>query len=140
METKISVLIIEYFAVKRKLISDLINSSPKLQVIATASNGKFATNKLKKHNPEVILMNLEENNIKDILFLEKKNNINKTIPIVVTSSNQNLINIAALKGADDLILVSKNKKSHENKKEQIINSLLAYGSISIKIKLFAIRI
>ncbi len=72
METKISVLIIEYFAVKRKLISDLINSSPKLQVIATASNGKFATNKLKKHNPEVILMNLEENNIKDILFLEKK--------------------------------------------------------------------
>ncbi|MBB6031450.1 two-component system chemotaxis response regulator CheB [Borreliella spielmanii] len=135
METKISVLIIEYFAVKRKLISDLINSSPKLQVIATASNGNFATNKLKKHNPEVILMNLEENNIKDILFLEKKNNINKTIPIVVTSSNQNLINIAALKGADDLILVSKNKKSHENKKEQIINSLLAYGSISIKNKI-----
>lgn len=135
METKISVLIIEYFAVKRKLISDLINSSPKLKVIATASNGKFATNKLKKHNPEVILMNLEENNIKDILFLEKKNNINKTIPIIVTSSSQNLINIAALKGADDLILVSKNKKSHENKKEQIINSLLAYGSISIKNKI-----
>ncbi len=90
---------------------------------------------LKNNNPEVILMNLEENNIKDILFLEKKNNINKTIPIVVTSSNQNLINIAALKGADDLILVSKNKKSHENKKEQIINSLLAYGSISIKNKI-----
>ncbi len=98
METKISVLIIEYFAVKRKLISDLINSSPKLQVIATASNGKFATNKLKKHNPEAILMNLEENNIKDLLFLEKKNNINKTIPTVLTSSNQNLINIPALKG------------------------------------------
>ncbi|WKC88087.1 chemotaxis protein CheB [Borreliella japonica] len=135
METKISVLVIEYFAVKRKLISDLINSSPKLKVIATASNGKFATNKLKKHNPEVILMNLEENNSEDILFLEKKNNIHKTIPIVVTSSNQNLINIAALKGADDLILVSKNKKSHENKKEQIISSLLAYGSISIKNKI-----
>ncbi|WP_434246237.1 chemotaxis protein CheB [Borreliella burgdorferi] len=135
METKISVLIIEYFAVKRKLISDLINSSPKLQVIATASNSKFATNKLKKHKPEVILMNLEENNIKDILFLEEKNSLNKTIPIVVTSSNQNLINIAASKGADDLILVSKNKKSHEIKKEQIINSLLAYGSISIKNKI-----
>ncbi|WKD00755.1 chemotaxis-specific protein-glutamate methyltransferase CheB [Borreliella americana] len=135
METKISVLIIEYFAVKRKLISDLINSSPKLQVIATASNGKFATNKLKKHNPEVILMNLEENNMKDILFLDKKNNLNKTIPIVVISSNQNIINIAALKGADDLILVSKNKKSYEIKKEQIINSLLTYGSISIKNKI-----
>ncbi len=120
METKISVLIIEYFAVKRKLISDLINSSPKLQVIATASNGKFATNKLKKHNPEVILMNLEENNIKDILFLEKKNNINKTIPIVVTSSNQNLINIAALKGADDLILVSKNKNHMKTKKNKLL--------------------
>ncbi|MCD2331842.1 chemotaxis-specific protein-glutamate methyltransferase CheB [Borreliella americana] len=135
METKISVLIIEYFAVKRKLISDLINSSPKLQVIATASNGKFATNKLKKHNPEVILMNLEENNIKDILFLDKKNNLNKTIPVVVISSNQNIINIAALKGANDLILVSKNKKSYEIKKEQIINSLLTYGSISIKNKI-----
>ncbi|AJA90234.1 chemotaxis protein CheY [Borreliella chilensis] len=135
METKISVLIIEYFAVKRKLMSELVNSSPQLQVIATASNSKFATNKLKKHSPEVILMNLEENNIKDIIFLEKKNNINKTIPIIVTSSNQNLINIAALKGADDLILVSKNKKSHENIKDQIINSLLIYGSISIKNKI-----
>ena len=50
MRTKIYVLVIEDSATNRKVISDIINSSLKLEVIATASNGEFALKNLTNNN------------------------------------------------------------------------------------------
>ncbi|AHH09519.1 Protein-glutamate methylesterase [Borrelia parkeri SLO] len=71
MQIKIYVLVIEASSVNRKTISDIINSSLKLEVIATAANTDFALKKLKKQ-PDVILLSLEEETIKEITFIKKR--------------------------------------------------------------------
>ncbi|QMU99194.1 chemotaxis-specific protein-glutamate methyltransferase CheB [Borrelia sp. A-FGy1] len=132
MRTKIYVLVIEDSATNRKIISDIINSSLKLEVIATASNGKLALKKLNKQ-PDVILFNLETETIKEINFLQSKRNINNKIPVIILSSSKDIAKNALLKGADDFIIKSDDKIEYI--KDQIIDLLYAYGIKSIKSKI-----
>lgn len=131
MQTKIYVLVIETSSVNRKTISDIINSSLKLEVIATAANTDFALKKLKKH-PDVILLSLEEETIKEITFIKKKKNINNTLPVIILSSNKDIAKNAILKGADDFIIKTDDKL--ESIKDKIIDLLSIYGNKTIKKK------
>ncbi|MFY9174718.1 MAG: chemotaxis response regulator protein-glutamate methylesterase [Peptococcia bacterium] len=56
---KIRVLVADDSALMRKIISDVINSDPQLEVIATARNGKEAYEKAIKLQPDVITMDVE---------------------------------------------------------------------------------
>ena len=132
MRTKIYVLVIEDSAINRKVISDIINSSLKLEVIATASNGEFALKKLSKH-PDVILFSLEAETIKEIAFLQAKKNINDKIPVIVLSSSEDIAKNALLGGADNFII--KSDTGIECVKDQIIDLLSAYGTKAIKSKI-----
>ncbi|WP_421622757.1 chemotaxis protein CheB [Borrelia sp. MN22-0132] len=132
MQTKIYVLVIETSSVNRKTISDIINSSLKLEVIATAANTDFALKKLKKH-PDVILLSLEEETIKEITFIKKKKNINNTLPVIILSSNKDIAKNAILKGADDFIIKTDDKL--ESIKDKIIDLLSIYGNKTIKKKI-----
>ncbi|WP_434756883.1 chemotaxis protein CheB [Borrelia puertoricensis] len=134
MQTKIYVLVIETSSVNRKTISDIINSSLKLEVIATAANTDFALKKLKKH-PDVILLSLEEETIKEITFIKKKKNINNTLPVIILSSNKDIAKNAILKGADDFIIKTDDKL--ESIKDKIIDLLSIYGNKTIKKKIIA---
>lgn len=131
MQTKIYVLVIETSSVNRKTISDIINSSLKLEIIATAANTDFALKKLKKH-PDVILLSLEEETIKEITFIKKKKNINNTLPVIILSSNKDIAKNAILKGADDFIIKTDDKL--ESIKDKIIDLLSIYGNKTIKKK------
>ncbi|UPA17902.1 chemotaxis protein CheB [Borrelia puertoricensis] len=132
MQTKIYVLVIETSSVNRKTISDIINSSLKLEIIATAANTDFALKKLKKH-PDVILLSLEEETIKEITFIKKKKNINNTLPVIILSSNKDIAKNAILKGADDFIIKTDDKL--ESIKDKIIDLLSIYGNKTIKKKI-----
>ncbi|WP_024653862.1 chemotaxis protein CheB [Borrelia persica] len=132
MRTKIYVLVIEASSVNRKTISDIINSSSKLEVVATAANTDFALKKLKKQ-PDVVLLSLETETIKEIEFIQKKQNINKKIPVIILSSNKDIAIDAIIKGADDSIIKIDNKL--EKIKDKIINLLTIYGNKTIKTKI-----
>ncbi|AHH13912.1 chemotaxis protein CheB [Borrelia hermsii] len=132
MQKKIYVLVIEASSVNRKVISDIINSSLKLEVIATAANTDFALKKLKKH-PDVILLSLETETIQEIAFIKKKQNINNKIPVIILSSNKDIAKNAILKGADDFIIKTNDKL--ESIKDKIIDLLSIYGNKTIKNKI-----
>lgn len=55
----IKVLVVDDSAFMRKLVSDLLNSSPGLTVIDTARNGLEAMEKIKRMRPDVITMDIE---------------------------------------------------------------------------------
>ncbi|AJW73217.1 chemotaxis protein CheB [Borrelia hermsii] len=132
MQKKIYVLVIEASSVNRKVISDIINSSLKLEVIATAANTDFALKKLKKH-PDVILLSLETETIQEIAFIKKKQNINNNLPVIILSSNKDIAKNAILKGADDFIIKTNDKL--ESIKDKIIDLLSVYGNKTIKNKI-----
>ncbi|MCK4259533.1 MAG: chemotaxis response regulator protein-glutamate methylesterase [Halanaerobiales bacterium] len=59
MQNPIKVLVTDDSAFMRQVISDLVNSNPRLQVIATARNGENALELIKKLNPDVITLDVE---------------------------------------------------------------------------------
>ncbi|AZR74219.1 chemotaxis response regulator protein-glutamate methylesterase [Anoxybacter fermentans] len=59
MRNLIRVLIADDSAFMRRVISDLINSDPELQVIATARNGVEALELIKKLDPDVVTLDIE---------------------------------------------------------------------------------
>ncbi|AWG42790.1 chemotaxis response regulator protein-glutamate methylesterase [Candidatus Borreliella tachyglossi] len=132
MRTKIYVLVIEDSSINRKIISDIINSSLKLEVIATAANEKLALKKLKKQ-PDVILFSLETETINEVDFLEEKRHINNKTPVIILSSSEDIIKKALFKGADDFLIKTDGKL--ELIKDKIIDLLVSYGNKAIKSKM-----
>lgn len=59
MEEKIKVLIVDDSALVRKIISDVLESDPMIEVVGTANNGKTAVFKNQTLNPDVITMDIE---------------------------------------------------------------------------------
>ena len=59
MSRKIKVLIVDDSALFRKVIGDILESDPMIEVIGTANNGKSAVIKNQQLNPDVITMDIE---------------------------------------------------------------------------------
>jgi len=56
---RIKVLVVDDSALMRKIISDMLASSPDIEVIARANNGKDAIEKVTRLKPDVVTMDLE---------------------------------------------------------------------------------
>lgn len=59
MFSKIKVLVVDDSAFMRKMIGDMLNSQPDIEVIDAARNGEIAINKVKELDPDVITMDVE---------------------------------------------------------------------------------
>ncbi|MBU8906992.1 protein-glutamate methylesterase/protein-glutamine glutaminase [Desertibacillus haloalkaliphilus] len=59
MKKKIRVLVVDDSAFMRKVITDLLQVDERIQVIATARNGKDAIEKIAKHTPDVMTLDVE---------------------------------------------------------------------------------
>ncbi len=59
MGDKIKVLVVDDSALVRKIISDVLQKDPEIEVIGTANNGKSAVLKNQTMNPDVITMDIE---------------------------------------------------------------------------------
>lgn len=79
------VLVIDDSAFMRRVISDIINSEPRLEVVDVAKNGKEALQKIKELKPDVVTLDIEMPVMNGLEVLKMIMNENP-IPVVMVSS------------------------------------------------------
>ncbi len=108
MTKDIKVMIIDDSSLMRKMLIDIIETDPDNYVIATATNGAMALQKLQTILPDIIVLDLEMPEMDGIEFLKKMNLLKMTIPVIILSAvakKNAAITIEALElGAKDFIL------------------------------------
>lgn len=83
---KISVMIVDDSVLMRKLIGKIIEDDPEIEIAAKAMNGKFALSKMKTHEPDLIILDLEMPEMDGITFLKEKHKLSNNIPVIILSS------------------------------------------------------
>lgn len=81
----IRVLVVDDSAFMRKVLSDVFASEPDFTVVDTARNGQDAFEKIKKHKPDVVTMDVEMPIMDGITALEKIM-AESPVPIIMVSS------------------------------------------------------
>ncbi|MFC1770034.1 chemotaxis response regulator protein-glutamate methylesterase [Nitrospirota bacterium] len=85
MSNKIRVLVVDDSAVVRQTLEELLNSDPRIQVMATAADPFLAAEKIKQEIPDVITLDVEMPRMDGITFLSKIMS-QHPIPVVICSS------------------------------------------------------
>ncbi|MBO8159370.1 chemotaxis response regulator protein-glutamate methylesterase [Thermosyntropha sp.] len=82
---KIKVLVVDDSAFMRKVIGDIINSEPDLEVVDKARNGNEAISKIKELNPDVVTLDVEMPELDGISALERIMR-GHPVPVIMLSS------------------------------------------------------
>ena len=85
MDNKIKILVVDDSAFMRKVITELLESNNKFEVIDTARNGVDALKKIEKEVPDVITLDVEMPKMNGLDFLKRLMGKNP-IPVVMLSS------------------------------------------------------
>lgn len=85
MSKKISVLIIDDSALVRQVLSEIINSSSKLEVIGVARDPIDAREKIKQLNPDVLTLDVEMPKMDGVTFLKNLMRL-RPMPVVMIST------------------------------------------------------
>ncbi len=83
--SKVKVLIVDDSAVVRKVLSDVFNSAPGIDLIGVAADPIFAMQKMEKEWPDVIVLDIEMPRMDGITFLKKLMKERPT-PVVICST------------------------------------------------------
>ena len=82
---KISVLCVDDSALVRGLMTEIINSQSDMEVVATAPDPLVARDLIKRHNPDVLTLDVEMPRMDGLDFLEKLMRL-RPMPVVMVSS------------------------------------------------------
>ncbi len=82
---KITVLCVDDSALVRGLMTEIINSQPDMEVVATAPDPLVARELIKRHNPDVLTLDVEMPRMDGLDFLEKLMRL-RPMPVVMVSS------------------------------------------------------
>jgi two-component system chemotaxis response regulator CheB len=82
---KISVLCVDDSALVRGLMTEIINSQPDMEVVATAPDPLVARDLIKQFNPDVLTLDVEMPRMDGLDFLEKLMRL-RPMPVVMVSS------------------------------------------------------
>lgn len=127
---KIRVLVVDDSAVVRQTLSQILESDPDIEVMATASDPFSAAEKIRNEVPDVITLDVEMPRMDGITFLQKIMS-QHPIPVVMCSSLTESGSLTALKalefGAVEIIVKPKigTKKFLEESKVQICDVVKA---------------
>ena len=91
----VKVLVVDDFALMRQLLSELLNSDQRIQVVGVASDPYVAREQIKALNPDVITLDIEMPRMDGLSFLEKLMALRPTPVVVVSTLTQ--------KGADAVV-------------------------------------
>jgi len=83
---KIRVLIVDDSAVIRKVLRDLIDSDPELEVAGTAPNGKQALEQLALLNPDIVTLDIEMPEMDGLQTVQEIRKRGLKVPIIMCSS------------------------------------------------------
>lgn len=83
---KIKVLVVDDSALMRKIISDMINSEEDMEAVDIARNGQDMFDKINKHNPNVITLDVEMPVMDGISALKEIKKRRLNIPVIMLSS------------------------------------------------------
>ncbi|HLU15771.1 MAG TPA: chemotaxis response regulator protein-glutamate methylesterase [Burkholderiaceae bacterium] len=82
---KIKVLCVDDSALVRKLMTEIINSQPDMEVVAVAPDPLVARELIKQHNPDVLTLDVEMPRMDGLDFLERLMRL-RPMPVVMVSS------------------------------------------------------
>ena len=85
MNDKIHVLVVDDSSVVRQTLSEILNSDPGIEVMATAGDPFIAAEKIKEKLPDVITLDIEMPRMDGLTFLQKIM-AQRPIPVVICSS------------------------------------------------------
>ncbi|MEI2417587.1 chemotaxis response regulator protein-glutamate methylesterase [Orrella sp. JC864] len=83
--SKIRVLCVDDSALVRGLMSEIINSQPDMEVVATAPDPLVARELIKQHNPDVLTLDVEMPRMDGLDFLERLMRL-RPMPVLMVSS------------------------------------------------------
>jgi two-component system chemotaxis response regulator CheB len=133
---KIKVLVTDDSIFMRKLISDLLQDHPDIEVIATARNGAEAIQKVKEMSPDVVTLDVEMP-VMDGLEALKQMMAQSPVPVIMlssTTSSGSLNTILAIEnGAVDFVAKPSGAISLDiyKVKEELIEKILLAASSNI---------
>lgn len=84
-QKKSTVLIIDDSALVRQMLTEILNSDPRLEVIGTASDPLIARDKIKKLHPDVLTLDVEMPKMDGITFLSNLMRLHP-MPVIMVSS------------------------------------------------------
>jgi two-component system chemotaxis response regulator CheB len=106
----IRVMVVDDSALVRKVLTDMINRAPDMEVVGTAPDPLIARQKIKELNPDVLTLDVEMPKMDGIDFLEKIMRL-RPMPVVMVSSlteKGNEVTLRALElGAVDFVTKPK---------------------------------
>lgn len=82
---KISVLVVDDSALVRKLLSEILNSDPEIEVVGTAIDPYQAREKIKKLKPDVLTLDVEMPRMDGVTFLKNLMRLHP-MPVVMVST------------------------------------------------------
>jgi len=83
---KIRVLVVDDSVVVRRMVSDMINSDPALEVVGIAPNGRLALERIKQLNPDIVTMDVEMPEMDGVQAVKELRKFNRSLPIIMFSS------------------------------------------------------
>lgn len=139
---KIKVLVVDDSTFMRRIIIDILNSHPDIQVAGIAINGKMAINQLNQLQPDVITLDVEMPFMNGLETLREIGRIKPTPTIMLSSltSSGAEITLQALDlGAFDFIKKPENSTPEELKslKEELISKVLAASKTKKQTRILA---
>lgn len=136
----IKVLIIDDSALVRQTISEILNSTAEIKVIATAPDPIVGVRKIHDERPDVIILDIEMARMDGLTFLRKMNETIDPIPCVICSTLVGKGSPEALKaieyGAAEIILKPSvgTKKFLEESKIKLVDAVKSANLCQGKIK------
>ena len=85
MPAKVRALIVDDSSLMRQLLKHILSSDPEIEVVATAQDPHVARELIKKHNPDVITLDIEMPRMDGLTFLDKIMTL-RPMPVVMISS------------------------------------------------------
>ncbi|MGE5615191.1 MAG: protein-glutamate methylesterase/protein-glutamine glutaminase [Bacillota bacterium] len=137
----IKVLVVDDSALMRKLISDMLESVPDIEVAGTAGNGLEALEKVKVYKPDVITLDIEMPVMDGISCLKEILKITDA-PVIMLSAHTKSGEKATIQaldaGAVDFVTKPEGISAvlSEEKKKEIIEKITIAGNISRRYRFF----
>nr|MBF0222295.1 chemotaxis response regulator protein-glutamate methylesterase [Desulfobulbaceae bacterium] len=140
---KIKVLVVDDTIFYRKIVTDILESFPDVEVVGTANNGEIALSRIRTLKPDLLTLDIEMpvmNGLQVLEEIQKQNFDSDCLILSSKTQHDSLITLQALElGAFDFIAKPDEASTEENQKKltkHLRLALNAYGrSLELKRKL-----